>query len=169
MPGMNGMEGLKVMRAAYPKTPLALISGTAEPSDVRAAMELGARAYFPKTLSGKTLLKAIHLVLAGEKFLPLDQNNDTIMPSYFGDPQDAAVRSSGPKSEYEGKNFSLTPRESDVLVYLVKGQSNKEIANALGLQIVTIKLHVRGICRKLGAKNRTQAALIATEAGLINE
>lgn len=48
---------------------------------------------------------------------------------------------------------------------MVTGASNKEIANELGLQVVTVKLHVRGICRKLDAKNRTQAALIARENG----
>lgn len=165
---MNGMEGFKIMRAAYPKTPLALMSGVAEAADVRAAMALGARGYFPKTLSGKALLKAIQQVLAGEKFLPLEQQNETIMPSHYADPSDTLIlNSSSHKIENGGTSFNLTPRESDVMVYLVKGQSNKEIANALGLQIVTIKLHVRGICRKLGAKNRTQAALIATEAGLI--
>ena len=49
---------------------------------------------------------------------------------------------------------------------LVEGASNKEIARELDLQVVTVKLHVRGICRKLNAKNRTQAALRAQELGL---
>lgn len=164
MPGMNGMEGFRTMRETYPKTPLALMSGVAEASDVKAAMDLGAMGYFPKTLSGKALLKAIQLVLAGEKFLPLDHNTNKIMPAYYGTPSDS---DNGSKLGAGGQDFNLTPRENDVLSYLLKGASNKEIANALGLQIVTVKLHVRGICRKLGAKNRTQAALIANEAGLV--
>jgi DNA-binding NarL/FixJ family response regulator len=60
---------------------------------------------------------------------------------------------------------SLTTREREVLDFLTKGMSNKEIARKLELQEVTIKLHVRGICRKLGAKNRTQAALRAVAIG----
>jgi DNA-binding NarL/FixJ family response regulator len=60
---------------------------------------------------------------------------------------------------------SLTTREREVLDLLTKGMSNKEIARQLELQEVTIKLHVRGICRKLGAKNRTQAALRAVAIG----
>lgn len=55
----------------------------------------------------------------------------------------------------------MTRRERDVLSYLAKGLSNKDIANRLDLQVVTVKLHVRGICRKLGVSNRTQAALVA--------
>lgn len=58
---------------------------------------------------------------------------------------------------------SLTVREREVLSQLMRGASNKEIARMLNLQVVTIKLHVRGICKKLGASNRTQAALIASE------
>lgn len=60
---------------------------------------------------------------------------------------------------------SLTKREKEVLSFLAQGASNKEIARALGVQEVTVKLHVRGVCRKLGAKNRTQAALRAREYG----
>lgn len=58
---------------------------------------------------------------------------------------------------------SLTPRERDVLHHLAQGKSNKDIARALDLQVVTIKLHVRGICRKMGVQNRTQAALTVRE------
>lgn len=60
----------------------------------------------------------------------------------------------------------MSPREIEVLDGLCRGLSNKEIARELELQEVTIKLHVRTLCRKLDAKNRTQAALTAKEAGL---
>jgi two-component system, NarL family, nitrate/nitrite response regulator NarL len=163
MPGMNGLEGFRTMREAYPETPLALMSGVAEAEDVKAAMDLGAVGYFPKTLSGKALLKAIQLVLAGEKFLPLDQYTNAMMPAYYGEKTEKDDPFSDGRGDAGKASFNLTPREGDVLEFLIKGASNKEIANALGLQIVTVKLHVRGICRKLGAKNRTQAALIATK------
>ncbi len=59
----------------------------------------------------------------------------------------------------------LSPREEDVARLLMKGVSNKEIARALGLELVTVKKHVGNIYRKLGARNRTQAALwLAQEA-----
>ncbi len=174
MPGMNGLNGLKMVRDTYPEIPVALITGVAEKEDVQAAMDLGAVGYFPKTLSGKALLKAIQLVLTGEKFIPLDSQTNAVMPSYRADEDDKSGASVG---AYDGMassqpgndaaaNANLTPRELEVLSYLAKGESNKEIANALGLQVVTIKLHVRGICRKLDAKNRTQAALKARELGL---
>lgn len=176
MPGMNGMEGFKKLRAAYPRLPVALMSGVAEKEDVQAAMDLGAVAYFPKTLSGKALLKAIQLVLAGEKFVPLDSKSNTVMPSYYAGPHDKAytlqghLKSSTTNGDVVslngGGDVLLTRREREVLSHLARGASNKEIANTLGLQVVTVKLHVRGLCRKLDAKNRTQAALRARELGL---
>ncbi|MCK5285416.1 MAG: response regulator transcription factor [Alphaproteobacteria bacterium] len=163
MPGMHGMEGLKQVREKFPDVPVALITGVAEKEDVDAAMELGAIGYFPKTLSGKALLKAIQFVLTGEKFIPLDHHTNSIMPAYR---DDGNHMESSSTAKHNAKNIKLTPRELEVLSYLAKGESNKEIANALGLQVVTVKLHVRGICQKLEAKNRTQAALKAREFGL---
>ncbi|ESW62200.1 MAG: hypothetical protein Q27BPR15_02325 [Rhodobacter sp. CACIA14H1] len=60
----------------------------------------------------------------------------------------------------------LTRRETDVLKGICEGKSNKEIARDLELQEVTVKLHVKTLSRKLGAKNRTHAAMIARDAGL---
>ena len=163
MPGMNGMEGFKQVHNKYPTVPLALMSGVAEQKDVKAAIDMGAVGYFPKTLTGKALLKAIQLVLTGEKFIPFETDSSAIMSSYYDDRK-------GPNGinifTQNANDVNLTPREKEVLGYLGRGVSNKEIANALGLQLVTVKLHVRGVCRKLNAKNRTQAALKAKEMGL---
>lgn len=159
MPGMHGMEGFKKMRDKFPEIPVALMSGVAEPEDVQKALDLGASGYFPKTMSGKALLGAIEQVVNGDIFVP-EGKNTQFMPSYYGD--QPANSMNGAKIG----DLSLTPREEEVLSYLVDGASNKEIARALDLQIVTVKLHVRGICRKLDAKNRTQAALKAKELGV---
>ena len=163
MPGMNGLEGFRIIRSKFPDVPVALMSGIAEPNDVRAVLEMGAVGYFPKTLSGKALLNAIRCVLDGEIFVPEDDKTGSVMPSYY---EDANGKTGIQSNGQDISDFSLTPRETDVLHYLVDGASNKDIARALDLQVVTVKLHVRGICRKLDAKNRTQAALKAQELGL---
>lgn len=162
MPGMNGMDGFVKMRETYPDVPVALMSGVAEPSDVCKALDLGAVGYFPKTLSGKALLAAIESVLQGDIFVPEDSSTGGIMPSYYAD---SSANGDGGKLAAP-KDLNLTPRERDVLAFLVDGASNKEIARELDLQVVTVKLHVRGICRKLNVQNRTQAALIARDLGL---
>lgn len=109
------------------------------------------------------MLQAIYKILQGEKFLPMDYNTNAVMPSHFGDPVYSAPVQG---ARISNGDIHLTPREKEVLGFLLRGVSNKEIAQALDLQVVTVKLHVRGICRKLGAKNRTQAALLAQQNGV---
>ncbi|HAJ89437.1 MAG TPA: DNA-binding response regulator [Rhodospirillaceae bacterium] len=178
MPGMNGLEGFARFRETFPDIPVALLSGVAEPADIQRAMDLGAIGFFPKTLSGRALLKAIELVLTGEKFIPVDSKTNGLLPSYYNDetlnkmPVNLPLKTSAPITAYGSAPTSrirLTPRENDVMVCLCRGQSNKDIARNLGLQDVTIKLHVRSICRKLDVSNRTQAVLRAFELGLIKQ
>lgn len=148
MPGMNGLEGLDRMLAAVGPVPVALMSGSATPETVREAVARGARGFFPKTLSAPGILPAIQLVVAGERYVP----------AASVDPAEDSASDSDPRLG------TLSNRERSVLDFLTRGCSNKEIARTLNLHEATIKLHVRGICRKLGAKNRTQAAMIAQGA-----
>ncbi|MEO0515565.1 MAG: response regulator transcription factor [Planctomycetota bacterium] len=171
MPGMNGLQGLEQIRTDYPTMRVALMSGVAESHHVQKALDLGACAYFPKTLSGKALLKGIQDVLSGQRFIPQDENSESVMPSYYDDSSFAVYKNVNDKNLHNGAveaidDLRLTPRELDVLTFLMKGASNKEIARELDLKEVTVKLHVRGICKKLGAKNRTQAAVIAKDMSL---
>ncbi|MBI1300105.1 MAG: response regulator [Alphaproteobacteria bacterium] len=162
MPGMEGVAGFKLIREKFPDQRVALMSGIAEPEDVRKALELGAVGYFPKTLSGKAMLNGVSQVVDGAIFVPEEKGGKSIMPSY------RASEASLPESKEKklGLKISFTPREREVIGYLLRGASNKEIANALNVKVVTVKLHVRGVCRKLNAKNRTHAALKAKEIGI---
>ncbi|WP_173012577.1 response regulator transcription factor [Niveispirillum sp. SYP-B3756] len=148
MPGMNGLNGLVRLRERYPSLKIALMSGEAKNEDVRLALAHGAVGFLPKTLPGTMLLQALQRMLAGEVFMPENM-------------AETATQADG-----NALNGTFTRREREVLDFLLKGQSNKEIARALELEEVTVKLHIRGLCRKLGAKNRTQAAMRAVELGL---
>lgn len=107
---------------------------------------------FPKSLSCKAFIQGISMILEGQTFFPsLVDNFSALDPLAAGHNQI--------------KDFHLTAREKEVLSFLAKGASNKDIARALDLQVVTVKLHVRGICRKMKVSNRTQAALLAKENG----
>lgn len=168
MPGMDGLEGMRKIRHEFPDIKVALLSGLAEKKDVDEALDMGAVGYFPKTLTGKALLNGLRDIVQHDKvFVAMDHNTNDIMPSYFNGGAHVTGKDSkaGVADMPDGSN--LTRRESEVLSYLLAGASNKDIARALDLQVVTVKLHVRGVCRKLGAKNRTQAALIAQEMELV--
>jgi DNA-binding NarL/FixJ family response regulator len=148
MPGMNGLEGLAAMRAAVPGTPVAILSGTATRSVAEQALAEGAAGFLPKTMSTKSLVAAARFMAEGEVYAPVLR---------------AADRKAGADAAPIGP---LTPRELDVLRRLCRGMANKEIARDLDLQEVTVKLHVKTLYRKIDARNRTHAAMIAKEAGL---
>ena len=148
MPGMNGLDGLAEAIAASDGRPVAIMSGTAPKSTAQAALDAGAIGFLPKTMGARSLVNAIRFMASGEVFVPVD-----FMTA--AEPEEA-----NPLAK------RLSQRELEVLGGLCRGLSNKEIARELELQEVTIKLHVKTLCRKLRVKNRTQAALTAKEAGV---
>ncbi|NBE07834.1 response regulator transcription factor [Paragemmobacter ruber] len=146
MPGMNGLEGLSRALAAGQGVPVAIITGTAQRDLAKAALEAGAAGFVPKTLASRAMIAAVQLMASGDVFAPISL--------LMEEPEMALTLQ------------SLTRRETDVLRGICQGKSNKEIARDLDLQEVTVKLHVKTLSRKLGAKNRTHAAMIARDAGL---
>ncbi len=153
MPGMNRFAGLKLMRQRFPGVPAIIISGFVGREDVMEAIQNGAAGVIPKTLGSKAMLGALRLVLAGE----------TYVPSIVAREDGAAAESA--ETSNEGPIQGLTERERDVLKLLVAGLTNKEIGKRLGIQEVTVKLHLRGIFRKFNVTNRTQALRIAIQNG----
>jgi two-component system nitrate/nitrite response regulator NarL len=139
MPDSNGFEGIERTLKRFPATPILVISGAATWSDVSRAIALGARGFLPKNLPGKVIEAALHVVLSGGTYVPAEYVQETSSPD-------------------EKTPGSLTPREAEVLTLLAGGHSNKEIGRALELQEITVKLHVRNIFRKLGVRNRVEAA-----------
>ncbi|WP_425040319.1 response regulator [Primorskyibacter sp. S187A] len=148
MPGMNGMTGLKEAIALEGAKHVALITGDASKALAEQAIELGASGFVPKTLPAKSLVNAIQFMAMGEQYMPVG------LMTADDDATDHPLAK------------KLTGREQQVLKGLTEGKSNKEIARDLDLSEPTIKLHVKTLYRKVGAANRTQAALIAKEAGL---
>ncbi|MEM9249923.1 MAG: response regulator transcription factor [Pseudomonadota bacterium] len=148
MPGMNGLEGLARAKTAQGDKPVAIMSGTATRDIAQQAIDAGAIGFMPKTMAAKSLINAMRFMAMGETYIPLDFLN---------------AQEEEPKPPLAK---GLSEREMQVLSGLCRGLANKEIARELDLQEVTIKLHVKTLCRKLDAKNRTHAAMIAKEAGL---
>jgi DNA-binding NarL/FixJ family response regulator len=154
MPDMEPREGVAAAVAALPETPVVLMSGSASAEDVQIAIGAGVRGFLPKTMASDLFSMAISMVLAGGTYLPAEAL------------QHATSGTGVARAERIPADL-LTPRERQVLVQLATGASNKEIGRDLNLAEVTVKLHVRQILRKIDARNRSEAASIATRAGLI--
>ncbi|MDA8231927.1 MAG: response regulator transcription factor [Magnetospirillum sp.] len=156
MPGMNGLDGLQALKAKHPTIPIVMLSGYSTREHVVAAVQAGAAGFIPKTVSGSAMVNALRLVLSGETYLPSS--------SFF---EDASRQSSGsPKTAGVPAPFDkLSRREAEILLLLVDGRTNKEIAIALDLQEITIKVHLRNVYRKIGAANRAQAVRITLSSG----
>lgn len=149
MPGMNGYEGLKLMLHINQDRPVAIISGLDPFGGAERALKEGAAGYLPKAMPAKSLLNAINFMLSGERFAPLDM-----------------MLKRGEENNASSVASNLTARELQVLRELCAGQTNKEIARNMDLSEPTIKLHVKVILRKLGARNRNHAAMIARDSCL---
>lgn len=146
MPGMRGLGGLREALASSGGNPVALVSGDADRSIAEEALDSGAAGFLPKTMTAKSVVNAVKFMALGETFAPID-----FMTA--GGDANPALR-------------EFTTREQQVLKGLTAGKSNKEIGRDCGIQEVTVKLHVKSLCRKLGAKNRTQAAMAARDRHL---
>ncbi len=149
MPGMNGLSGLRRMRELVGKVPVALMSGMLTPAEARQVMQEGAAGFVPKTLPVDELVDAVRRMAKGERFVP-----KFLMVS---EDNAAVARRDDTATGFVG----LTPREADVLNELVQGWTNKQIAQNLGVSEVTVKTHLIGLFRKIGAKNRADAVRIA--------
>ena len=145
VPGMDGLEGLRKLVEAN-QGGVALFSGVANWSVVERAIDAKASGFIPKTLHWKTLGHAIRFIADGEVYLPADYMRRT--------------------NTGEGGGFGLKPREMRVLAYLCEGMQNKEIGRELDIAEVIVKMDVKSICRKLGARNRTQAVITARNQGI---
>jgi DNA-binding NarL/FixJ family response regulator len=151
MPGMDGLAGIKKIAAAAPGARVVVLSGHFPRREVIAAIEGGAAGYIPKVLSGRAMVNALRLVLSGETYLP----------SVVLAEDAAAGRGFAPDSPLA----ALSAREGEILGHVIEGKTNKAIANALGLQEITVKIHLRNVYRKLGAANRPDAVRIALQNG----
>ena len=160
MPGMNHLKGLQEMRTRFPRVPAVILTGSVNLDDAYAAMEMGAAGYIPKTIGSQAMLGALRQVLGGEKFMPSMLIADTEKLELGAANEDVE------RDPAANPLNKLTPREREVVQLLTAGHPNKEIARRLGLQEITIKVHLKGIYRKLGVVNRTQAVRTVMELGL---
>lgn len=150
MPGMNGFNGLIALRNQVPTAPVVVVSADESRESVRQALSLGASGFVPKSMDREHMASAIHVVLAGEIFVPFSLA-ERGAASPYRDSDDA----------FRQGYATLTPQQRKVLEMLVLGRSNKVIAYEMSITESTVKAHVSAILHKLQVTSRTQAVLQA--------
>ena len=146
MPEMNGIDALIAIRKEFPDAKIIVLTTYKGDVQVSRAMKIGARAYLLKSLLDKELLNTIRVVHAGKRTLSAEASDEL--------------------AEHSGEE-SLTPAEVDVLKLIAAGNANKQIAAQLSVTEETVKGRVKNILSKLGANDRTHAAMIGVKRGII--
>lgn len=163
MPGMSGVEATRRLIQQHPNMKILILTATVEEEEVFDALRAGASGYILKTSPARQLVEAIQIVALGQTYIqpavasvlvaglgrlgPIQPRTENALP---------AVAPSRP----------LSDREHAILYWMSQGRSNKEIAGELNLSEGTVKNHVSHILAKLGAADRTSAALRARDLGI---
>lgn len=147
MPGLNGIDGIKPIKDKFNKVPIIMLSASSDAADMQKARALGASGFLNKSAQAEDMVESISIVLNGGSCFPGDIDDDLM-----------DVRS--------GLSDKLTPRQTEVLIHLCEGKSNKLIARELEMSENTVRVHVSAILATLGASNRTEAMLIANREGI---
>jgi two-component system nitrate/nitrite response regulator NarL len=155
MPGMGGMAAIAEFGRKRPDLPVVVLSSSEDPQEARRALSLGALGYVPKSAGQQTLIAAIELVMKGEVYIP---------PLILGE---SMRRPASDQAAGNGGASALTERQVEVLRLLSAGQPNKTIAHELQLSEKTVKAHITAIFKALNVVNRTQAAAVGRQTGLV--
>lgn len=157
MPGMDPAVGVAALVARRPETPLVIVSASQDPADACRSLEQGARGYILKSDDLRILQRALDLVLAGGLYAPAS----VLLARYRQREQPEA--SDAASFDWAAAVPQLSARQRMIFECLADGKPNKTIARELGVAEGTVKAQLRSIFRKLGVRNRTQAALFSAE------
>jgi len=146
LPDMSGIDTMMAIRAEFPEARIIMLTTFEGDMEIQRALAAGAQGYMLKSMPPKDLVAVIRQVHAGKKRIP----------------SEVAAR----LADHLGEE-NLTAREIEVLGKVAQGNRNRDIAEQLFIVEVTVKVHIRHIMDKLGARDRTQAVAIALRRGII--
>ncbi len=154
LPSLNGQpaQAIARLRELQPECRIAILSDTLDSTQLAACFAGGADGFLLKDISAETLIESLRLLALGEK----------VFPSSLA----ALICGQNSATDFAPPPADLSQRELDILLCLIDGDSNKRIANRLGITEATVKVHLKSILRKTHAGNRTQAAIWALQRGL---
>lgn len=147
LPDRTGIETVIQIRNEFPNAKFIALTSYDGDQDIYRALEAGVRGYLLKEMVHTEIIRAIHVVHSGKRYIP----------------QEVTAQLSGFFPE-----VALTPREIDVLSLVARGLGNKEVADVLGTASGTVKAHMQSILGKLSAKDRTHAVTLGLRRGIIH-
>jgi len=147
LPDRSGVEVTREIRREFPEAKIIALTSYDGDQDIYRALEAGVRGYLLKEMVHTEVIRAIRTVHAGKRFIPSEVSQQ--LNDFFPE-------------------VALTPRESEVLLWVARGLGNKEIGEQIGTAAGTVKAHIENILGKLGAKDRTHAVTIALQRGIIH-
>jgi len=161
MPGMSGLEFTQIIAEKYITPKVLLLSMHEDEEYVLTAVDNGAMGYLTKDVKRSELLKAIRRIASGEKYFS-PKVTEIMITGY-------ANRASRVRADKDKPDSRLTERELEILGYIVKGFSNKQIGYELGISKRTVDTHRTNIMKKLDAKNTAMIVKEAMDRGLVSD
>ena len=164
LPSLNGLQATRLIKTNNETIAVIVLTAYHDDEQLFHALRAGAAAYFPKDVMPSELVTAVRAAAAG---------NFVIEDIIMGRPQVAQwIRKHCEELAVFGESADemfvpLSPREMEILQYITRGASNKEIARELGISRQTVKNHMSSILRKLAVNDRTQAAVLALRRGWV--
>lgn len=155
LPDVSGLSGFMKIKDRAQDVPVVVISAITSPEVIQSVMAAGAAGFIPKDLGRETLRAAMLDICDGKTYLPPEYSDDARRA-----PQDTAV------ADISRRIAGLSQQQSRILALICKGKPNKLIAYEMDLAEATVKAHITTLLRRLGVRNRTQAALLVREVSI---
>lgn len=175
MPGLSGCETARLILEESPESRVLMLTVSEDADDLIDTLRVGACGYLLKNIQAETLVSAINTAAQGESVVSpqmMGKLLNGVRGAAAQEPRGSArigrsVAGGVHAAGVEGGDLDkLSPREREILQYVARGQSNKEIARVLDVAESTVKIHVQNMLRKLNLSSRVQAAVYAVENGL---
>lgn len=165
LPGMSGLEGIPLMRARCPSTPVVALSSSDDKDTVLRALDAGAMGFIPKSSTSSVFVGALRLIMAGGIYLPPSVFLAGQRPHEERFEPNSAAEAAHPPSK-QPSDLGMTARQAEVLYLILQGKPAKLIARELDLSASTVKAHTSAVLRALNVTTRTQAVVAAGKLGL---
>lgn len=167
LPGIGGVEACRQIKQRHPQLPILILTSHSQRPLIERLIAAGAQGYCLKGIAAEMLILALRSVAAGASWW--DQTGTAEIRAAFEDHRLTPIESKTVRESVKAASIAtpLTSRELEILALIAAGKTNQEIAELLHIALGTVRVHVHAILQKLEVRDRTQAAVLAIQKGLV--